>query len=515
MESTRYKVLVVEDDKVTQMAFERFIKDENLPYDYTIAGSASEAKSLLSDNKFDIVLVDYLLGDGTAFDIFDSIKDTHIVFVTGAGNEELAVKAMKAGAYDYLIKDPIHKYLKVLPEIAKNAITRKKVEEELKKYHDNLEDLVRERTEQLAKEKELLSVTLSSMGDGVVAVDAEKRIMLLNEVAEHLTGWRFEDVIGKVIYDVFRIINESTNEAAENPVDKTLKSGKIETTSERDTLISRSGSECPISATAAPIRKNDGTMIGVVMVFRDVSQEREVDRMKTDFVSSVSHELRTPLTSIKAYTATILRDPDMAEQTRREFLATIDDESNRLARLIGDLLEVSRLDSGVVGITREAADIAGVINRVLSALGPVADKKGIKLKTDIDNELGELRGDESRIQSVVTNLVDNAIKFTPEQGRVCVSVQQQSEELVIRVSDTGMGIPEDALPKIFDRFYRVYRPGKQIQGTGLGLAIVKKIVAMHGGRIEVASQPNQGTTFTVTLPLSTSPTLQATGTNCR
>ena len=475
MEEPRYKVLLIEDDRIAQMAFERFVRDENLPYDYTIAGSVSEANSILSTNKFDIVIVDYLLGDGTAFDVFDSIKDTPIIFATGAGNEEIAVKAMKAGAYDYLIKDPVRRHLKVLPEVMKNAITHKKVEQELKKYHDNLEELVRERTEQLAQEKELLSVTLSSMGDGVVAVDAEKRIMLLNEAAEHLTGWKFEEVTGKAIHKIFRIINESSKEAAENPVDKTLKSGKIETTSERDALISRNGSECPISATAAPIRKNDGTMVGIVMVFRDVSQEREIDRMKTDFVSSVSHELRTPLTSIKAYTATILRDPSMSEQTKHEFLNTINEESNRLARLIGDLLEVSRLDSGVVGITQEAGDIAGVIKQVLSDIEPLADKKNIQLKTDIADELGKLQGDDSRIQSVVTNLVDNAIKFTPERGRVSVSARQQGENLVIRVSDTGIGIPQEALPKIFDRFYRVYRPGKQIQGTGLGLAIVDKI----------------------------------------
>jgi PAS domain S-box-containing protein len=509
MEGPRYKVLVVEDDKIAQMAFERFVRDENLPYDYTIAGSVSAANSILSTDKFDIVIVDYLLGDGTAFDVFNSIKDTPIIFATGAGNEELAVRAMKAGAYDYLIKDPVRKHLKVLPEIMKNAITRKKVEEELRKYHDNLEELVKERTEQLAKEKELLSVTLSSMGDGVVAVDAEKRIILFNEVAENLTGWKFEEVSDKAIQEVFNIINESTKEAVGNPIDKALKSGKIETSGGRDTLVSRSGSECPISATAAPIRKNNGTMIGVVMVFRDVSKEREIDRMKTDFVSSVSHELRTPLTSIKAYTATILRDPDMAEQTRREFLNTIDEESNRLARLIRALLEVSRLDSGVVGITREAVDIAGVIKRALSNIEPLADKKNIQLKTDIADELGKLQGDESRIQSVVTNLVDNAIKFTPERGQVSASARQQGENLVIIVSDTGMGIPKEALPKIFDRFYRVYRPGKQIQGTGLGLAIVNKIVTMNGGRIEVESKVDKGTTFTVVLPLTGQPALEA------
>jgi len=512
MDNPRYKVLVIEDDKVAQMAFERFVRDENLPYDYTIAGSVGEANNILSTNKFDVVIVDYLLGDGTAFDIFDSIKDTPIIFATGAGNEELAVKAMKAGAYDYLIKDPVRKHLKVLPEVMKNAISRKKVEDELRKYHDNLEDLVKQRTEQLVKEKELLSVTLSSMGEGVTAVDAEKRIMLFNKAAENLTGWKFEDVEGNPIDEVFSIINERTRENVENPINKTLKSGKIEVGGEYDALVSKGVKERPISATAAPICKNDGTMMGAVMVFRDVSKEREIDRMKTDFVSSVSHELRTPLASIKAYTATILRDPEMSEQTRHHFLTIIDEESNRLASLIADLLEVSRIEeSGDLKIVREPVDITAVIQNVLSALEPLANKKHIQVKTDIDAGFGELLSDESKIQSVVANLLNNAIKFTHEQGQVCISVRHQGQELAIQVRDTGIGIPNEELSKIFSRFYRVYRPGKQVQGTGLGLAIVRKIVTMYGGRIEVESKVNEGSTFTVVLPLTTQPIFEATG----
>ena len=183
METNKYRVLLIEDDKIAQTAFRRLVNEENLPYDYTIAGSVSEATSIIENNNFDIVIVDYQLGDGTAFDLFDSIKDTPIIFATGAGNEELAVRAMKNGAYDYLIKNTTRNYLKVLPEIVENAIKHKKNENELKNYHSNLEKRVKERTEQLAAEKELLSVTLSSMGEGVIVVDTEKRIMLFNSVA--------------------------------------------------------------------------------------------------------------------------------------------------------------------------------------------------------------------------------------------------------------------------------------------------------------------------------------------
>ena len=503
MENKKYKILLIEDDKLDQMAFKRLVKDENLPYDYRIAGSASQARNILSSTRFDVVIVDYFLGDGTAFDVLDSITETPTIFATGAGDEELAVKAMKAGACDYLIKDPERNYLKVLPEIIKNAIQHKKMEDELKRYHDNLEELVKERTEQLAAEKELLSVTLSNMEDGLMVIDVEKRVMLFNKAAENLAGWKVEEARSKTVDEIFHVINEQTRQVVESPIDKAVSSGKTESGDARDVLVARDGNERPISTTAVPIWGKDGTPVGIVMVFRDVSKQRELDRMKTDFISSISHELRTPLTSIKAYTETILYDPDMPEQTKRRFLTVIDEESSRLANLIESLLQISRIEAGTVELAQEPVDIVTIIKQVTSALQPVADKKNIQLKVDTSDKLPELQGDEGKIRSVIVNLVNNSIKFTPEGGQISVCVRHQVEELVISVSDTGMGIPKEALSKIFDRFYRVHRPGKQIHGTGLGLAIAKEIVMMHNGRIQVESEVGQGSTFTVFLPLKT------------
>ena len=508
MDKTRYRVLLIEDDKIDQAAFKRLVADQELPYDCTIAGSVSEARSILASESFDIVIIDYLLGDGTAFDVLDLIVDTPIIIATGTGNEELAVRAMKAGAYDYLIKDLARNYLKAVPVTVANAIRHKKAERELEKYHHNLEVLVSRRTEELAEEKELLSVTLASMSDAVIVVDAEKRVMLLNKAAENLVGWEFREAQGRGIDEVFQVIDEQTRSPVESPIDKVLNSGQIAPGGDRDVLITTAG-ERPISATAGPIHKSDGTMVGVVMVLRDVAREREIDRMKTDFVSSVSHELRTPLASIKEYTATILRDPDMPEKTRRQFLAIIDEESDRLTKLIEALLEISRIESAPSCLWPEAGgqsvDIAAVIEQVLSDLRPLAAGKNIRLKTDIADGLALLQGQGSRIRAVVANLIENAIKFTPQKGRVSISARRQDDELLIRVGDTGMGIPADDLPKVFGRFYRVHQPGRQIQGTGLGLAIVEKIVTMHGGRIEVESEPGKGTTFTVFLPGLASP----------
>jgi two-component system phosphate regulon sensor histidine kinase PhoR len=371
----------------------------------------------------------------------------------------------------------------------------------LKKYRENVRALIEQRTTETDAEKQLLSVTFSSIAEGIVVVDPQKRILLFNEVAERLAGWEFELVQDKPIDELLRLVHERSKEPVENPIDKVLRSGQTECGSDHDVLVGLDGSECPISTIAAPIRI-EGSTVGVALVFRDVSREREIERMKQDFISSVSHELRTPLTSIIAYTETIIQDCGMPGHTREQFLGIIEEEGRRLANLIEGLLEISRLESGAIKILREPVDIAVLVRRVLRSLKPLADAKNVRLELDVDEVLAELPGDEGKLLSVVTNLVNNAIKFTPEAGRVRVSVRNQDDHMLIRVSDTGAGIPKQALGRVFDAFYRVPGSAEQIQGTGLGLAIVERIVRLHNGRIQVQSEPNEGTTFSVYLPLA-------------
>jgi PAS domain S-box-containing protein len=407
---------------------------------------------------------------------------------------------MKSGVYDYLVKDPSRNYLKVLPGVIKNAIIHKRNEEKIREYHRNLEKLVKERTEQLEAEKELLAVTLSSMSDGVIAIDVDKRIVLFNRIVESLTGWSFSEVQGRKVDEVFKVVKEKTGEYVDI-VDRAFESEQVEIGSDQDCLMTKNGSCYPVAVSAAAIRKNDGSIVGIVIVLRDVTREREIDQMKSDFISSVSHELRSPLTSIRAYTESILQEPDMSRQTQMEFMKIIDDESERLARLIDSILEISRIESGRKEISLVEFEIVAVVKRVLTAMKPLAEKKSIKLSFVISEGVNSLVADEGRVESVVTNLVNNAIKFTPDGGSIDISVQQVGEDVRISVTDTGVGIPKEALGKIFDRFYRVRRTGSRVQGTGLGLAIVKEIVAMHGGRIEVESEEGRGSKFTIILPL--------------
>ena len=500
---TTYRVLLIEDNKIDQMAFTKFIQKENIPYNYVLADSILQAKDILDNQQFDVIITDYLLKDGTGMDILEIVKETPIIFTTGAGNEKLAVKAMKAGAYDYLIKNSSRSYLPILPLIIENAINHVKMVRQVKAYHENLEELVRERTEQLNLEKELLSVTFSSMTDGIIVVDANKNIVLLNNVAEIFIRNKFDYIRGKNVDHIFQLIDERSRKPLENPIDKVLSSGNIQTIPKHGILVIADKSEHPVSISLAPIFKNGtGIVSGAVLLLHDRSQECEIDKIKTEFISSVSHELRTPLTSIKAYTETILRDPKMPEEQKREFLITIDKESNRLAELVNGLLEISKLESGQVEIVTQSINITEVIEQVMLSLKRFADNKNIILVKTISGIIPLLCGHESRIRSLISNLINNAIKFTPNGGTVSINLEHNNDELKIHVSDTGIGIPQNEMSHIFERFYRAHQSGMQIPGTGLGLAIVKEVAAIHGGKVEVESELGKGTTFIVSLPVS-------------
>jgi len=499
----RYKILLIEDDEIDQMAFTSWCKTHKMPYDYTIVSSVAQTEIALHENDFDVVLVDYMLDDGDAFDIFELFDDTPKICTTGAGDEAIAIKAMKAGAYDYIVKDKNRNYLKLLPGVIKNAVNHKKNEDRLKLYHQSLEMLVKERTDQLAKEKELISITLSSMSDAVIAVDTKKRIIVFNKVAERLTRYDFSQASEKSIDEVFKVIDEKTRQSIKGFIDDVFETGSLYIGSGKDCLLAKDGTEYPVAISASPIRQKNGSIIGIVIVFRDVSREREIDRMKNDFISSITHELRTPLTSIRAYTETLLNEQDLTEDIKRDFLMVVDDESKRLAVLIDDILEISKIESGKVQINIVPIKISALIDQVVIALKSIADKKDVILKTDIHDSSLIMLADEGKINSLVTNLLSNAVKFTPAGGTVEISLEKKNEQVVLTFSDTGLGIPKNDLCNIFDRFYRVPRDGENIQGTGIGLAIVKEIITMHNGTIDVHSEVGKGSKFIVTLPLKT------------
>jgi PAS domain S-box-containing protein len=477
---------MVEDDELDQMAFKRLVENEKLPYDYTIAGSVSEANSLLGSEHFDVIISDYSLRDGTAFDVLNLVKNTPIIFVTGIGNEEVAVNAWRAGAYDYLTKDIDRNYLKAIPIIIENAITQKKAKEEICR----------------------LSQAIEQSPSTIVITDIKGDIEYVNPKFTQSTGYTLEEVKGKNLH-----ILESSEQTSElhKELWETITSGK----EWRGEFHNKKKDDRPYweAASISAITNSEGAITGFLKVAEDITERKEAEEklkeaieMKSQFISTVSHELRTPLASMKEGIAIVLAGiAGEINDEQRNFLNIAQRNVDRLTLLINDVLDFQKLEAGKIKANIQENDINEVIEEVQKTMLPSAKKKGIDILLEFDDNLPKARFDRDKIIQVLTNLVSNAIKFT-EQGQVSVRVQRQDGELVIRVNDTGMGIPKDELPKIFERFYRVHRPNKQIQGTGLGLTIVKKNVMMHEGRIEVESEVDKGTTFTVFLPLSGEPT---------
>ena len=247
----------------------------------------------------------------------------------------------------------------------------------------------------------------------------------------------------------------------------------------------------------------------VVVAIDDITERKRAEeelketmKLKSQFISTVSHELRTPLTSLKEGVAIVLEEVvGKINEKQRNFLDIAKRNIDRLARLINDVLDFQKLEGGKMTFNMHENDIRQVTEDVYATMLSFANSKGVNLSVEVDGELPKATFDSDKIIQALTNLVSNAIKFTPENGQVSIGVQRWREEMAIRVKDSGMGIPPEDLQKIFDRFYRVHRPGKEIQGTGLGLPIVRDIVTMHGGRIEVESEVDRGTTFTVFLPI--------------
>jgi len=349
---------------------------------------------------------------------------------------------------------------------------------------------LRQKLVTVGEERNKIEAIISSMSDAVVAVDSQGAILLLNRAAEDLLGLPPE-FRGRQLGDV----------AGDHPFWRGIR---MAADSGKDVVEEFSPSPVEdriLDLHATPLRGPAGEVAGAVAVVRDVTDLRRADRLRRELTANVSHELRTPLTSIKGFAETLLAGAMSDEAACRRFLTIIDSEAGRLMKLVDDLMDLSRLESRVVSYEPTEARLDELVAEALSRMRPQAEAQRIQLRTAALEPVIVL-ADRDRILQVITNLLDNAIKFTPDGGAVEASVARTGVEGVVSVVDTGRGIPADDLPRIFDRFYRVDRSrSREAGGTGLGLAIAKHIVEAHGGRITVASRINSGSTFTFTLPI--------------
>ncbi len=371
--------------------------------------------------------------------------------------------------------------------------------------------------EALAEEKELLATTLGSIGDAVISTDAAGVITFLNSVAESVTGWSLLEAIAKPLETVFRIVNEETRRTVENPVARALREGVVVGLANHTVLIRKDGSELPVDDSAAPIRNLKGTIVGCVLVFRDISNRRKaeheaklmqetlraMDRRKNDFLAILAHELRNPLAPV-SNAVQLMRisenDPAMIEKA----LATMERQVAQMSRLIDDLLDVARISRGKIDLRRETIELSDVLRSVLDTARPTAEKLKLELALALPQEPVWLNADPVRLTQVFNNLVNNALKYTGEGGRIRITACLDGSEVAVSVKDSGAGIPAEQLPMIFDMFTQVDRTlGRSQGGLGIGLSLVKELVEMHGGTVAVRSEgADKGSEFIVRLPVT-------------
>jgi PAS domain S-box-containing protein len=372
------------------------------------------------------------------------------------------------------------------------------------------------------RQRDWLQTTLASIGDAVVATDREGVVTLLNAVAEKLTG-ASSGSLGQPLRDVFRAVDERTRAPIPDPVEEALRRGGPVALPPGTLLLSSAGAEFPIDGAVAPIRGEAGGVRGVALVFSDMTERRRheaeraalfarerdaraeaerANRMKDEFIATVSHELRTPLNAVLGW-ARLLRSGRLDAPATARAIEAIERSASTQAQIVDDLLDVSRIVRGQLKLDVRDVDLCVAAEGAAETVRPAANAKGINLELDLPPRAGAVRGDPARLQQIVWNLLANAIKFTPNGGRVEVRVGRLEDRVRLVVSDSGVGIAPEFLPHVFERFRQAdSSPTREHGGLGLGLAIVRHLVEAHGGSVS-ASSPGKGmgSTFTVDLPL--------------
>jgi len=496
----RFSVLLIEDDRVDQMAFKRLVKEKNLPYDYSIAGSLSEAKKILSSEAFDIVITDYILGDGTAFDIFSSIINTPIIFITGAGDEETAVKAMKAGAYDYLIKDPERNYLKILSLTIENAIKRKKAEERLR----------------------LLESTVVNANDAIVIFEAKpddlsgRRILYVNEAFSEMTGYSSEEAINK------------THEILSGPKTSRTEKDKIRSALDRwkpvrGELINyrKDGSEFWAEYNIVPVADEKGSFTHWISIQRDITGRkwaeeerermiREIEAVNADLTElnqqletigtertmslmalTVADKVRNPATVIGSISRRILEKETVSDKLR-ENLQFIISQAEKLDDIVRNFQTVLKSRRSMFGYD----DINSIVESVVSVIRKEAALKGVSITINISEKPLHINMQKQLLRMALFHILRNAVEATPEGGKITVETFEDEDNAVLTVTDTGYGIPREDIDNIFNPYFSTKR-----HGFGMGLPLVKQIISEHLGEMEVKSETGKGSCFRMIFPV--------------
>jgi two-component system phosphate regulon sensor histidine kinase PhoR len=485
------RILVVDDEEVIREGCERALLKSG--YLIAKAENGQRAIEILEAEPYDIVLLDLMMAGIDGFGVLKWIMENRpgiqVIVITGFATVSEAVKAMRLGAFDFVGKPFSPEYIRIV--VARAAENISLIAERERLREEKARDL-----RIIVEEHSRLTTVIGCIVEGVIVTDHDLRVVHCNPAAVQMLKLQADPVVGKPISasiddpDILGMIGE------------TLGSGNVVTMEFAPGRISR----LHVRAFCAPVRTETGKVLGSVTTFEDITLHKQIDRMKSDFVAMVAHELRAPLASIEqmiyASSLACTSKNDVCERTLDRMTA----RTTELIQLIENLLNLSKLESGRVPLNLEPVRGDEVVREVVDQLGPAAGKKGIGLSLDVPPDVWWLNADREYLHVAVANVIENAIKYTPQGGSVDVSTRVEAGLAKIRVRDSGIGISAQDLPFIFDRFFRAKNQSTRgITGSGLGLSLVEKVVEDHHGHVEVESTPGQGSTFTLGFPVVDSP----------
>jgi two-component system phosphate regulon sensor histidine kinase PhoR len=487
---TPARLLVVDDEMGIREACKRALVAEGYAVDLAEDGNLGLQK--IKAAPYDLILMDLMMPGIGGLDLIKKTNEIDpeiiIVVITGYATIETAVEATKRGAYDYLPKP-------FTPEALTALVTRGLEKRELRLEAQRLHHEREQRLLELAGEQSRIRTIISCMADGVLVTNLERRLVLWNAAAVKMLKLVGTDEAGHPLERYVR--NAPLIESVEN-----ILASKEEAVS----MVSR---ELPIEdpksvlmAALAPVRDEQGELLGAVTVLRDITKLKEIEKIKSQFVSMVAHELRAPLAAIEGWLDVVISGEARGDaKAERQWLQRARERSKSLLALVSDLLEISKIDAGKIAQKMEPVRLDEVVRQIVDFLRPEAERRKISFTIDLKDGLPAVPADLRDMEKLLTNLISNAIKYNVDSGSVTVRSTVDENYVGIHVQDTGIGIAEEDLARIFDDFFRVENEKtNQIGGTGLGLTIAKKIVDSHLGHLEVTSRLNQGSTFSVYLP---------------
>jgi two-component system, OmpR family, phosphate regulon sensor histidine kinase PhoR len=346
---------------------------------------------------------------------------------------------------------------------------------------------------QIAGRESGTQTILGAMQDGLLVVDGRSRITLMNATFQNLFDVR-DPTVGVLLVEAVR------HATLDQLIAEALLTGEA-MRSELSLVDSRNHSERHIEVSAVPIKKADDEKTGAVVLFHDITELKRLDQVRRDFVANVSHELRTPLSILRGYIEMLLDEPGTSREELTRILSIMERHSKRLRQLVDDLLTLAQLESSQATLDLSVVRVDELFNNLIRDWKEKLSAKNLKVVVDLTPEAFTLHADGTRLEEVLHNLVDNAVKFSRENGQIHLQAVRRGSEMVLSVADNGLGISKEHLPRIFERFYRADKArSRELGGTGLGLAIVKHIAQLHGGRVEAESELGRGTIIRVVIP---------------